>query len=311
MNKSMPTVIESLKNKNNLKFIFIGGKGGVGKTTSSCALSIALSDIKQKVLLISTDPAHNISDVFQQKFSAEPTLVNGTNNLFALELDPKIQLTKLFKLGEDNDLFSKINDFISSFPGLDELFCLANTMDYLKEQDFELIVFDTAPTGHTLKMLEFPQNFSETFKNIEGVLSKISMLLDTSNSIMSQVDKFKGKIEEILNIFKDNEQTTFVGVCIPSYLSICETERLVQELMRFDIDINNIIVNQINFPEDNCENCIAKYKIQKKYIDQIIELYDDFSLAFCNMLDFEVKGIDKLRLYIKELEEHKDIPEIN
>lgn len=107
----------------------------------------------------------------------------------------------------------------------------------------------------------------------------------------------KQKIVEVNNQFKDPEKTTFIAVCIPEFLSLYETERLAIELAKFEIDIHNIVINQVCFPESKspCRKCTARRKMQDKYITQLNEIYDDFHLIVNPQLDEEVRGIEKLK----------------
>lgn len=163
------TLNELISNK-EIKFIFVGGKGGVGKTTTSSSIAIELSKKRGKTLLISTDPAHNLSDAFKQKFTSEPTQVNGLPNLMALEIDPKKStgLKTMFKdfdengaLGEFTKDFGFMQEMLSQTPGIDEVVVFGDMMKMAKTMDVEVVVFDTAPTGHTLKLLGFPQVFEK------------------------------------------------------------------------------------------------------------------------------------------------------
>lgn len=121
--------------------------------------------------------------------------------------------------------------------------------------------------------------------------------------LFEQLDVMKQKIVEVNNQFKDPEKTTFIAVCIPEFLSLYETERLAIELAKYEIDIHNIVINQVCFPEKEspCRKCLARRKMQDKYITQLNEIYDDFHLVVNPQLDEEVRGLDRLREFGKLL----------
>lgn len=173
--------------------------GGVGKTTCSCSLAIQLSKVRRNVLLISTDPAHNLSDAFRQKFSRKPTLVNGFTNLFAMEVDPTPEESELAMLtgAEGGDGF--LTDLATSIPGIDEAMSFAEVMRQVQSMDYQTIVFDTAPTGHTLRLLQFPTTLQKGLEKIVALKGTIGGMLGPVSLHGSETRVFWGDVEE--NIF--------------------------------------------------------------------------------------------------------------
>ncbi|GAX82163.1 hypothetical protein CEUSTIGMA_g9591.t1 [Chlamydomonas eustigma] len=305
--------LQSLVDQHDLKWIFVGGKGGVGKTTCSSSLAVQLAAVRQSVLIISTDPAHNLSDAFKQKFTKTPTLVEGFTNLFAMEVDPNPDVGGMEQLEWAQDSF--LTELAGSIPGIDEAMSFAEVMKQVQTLDYSCIVFDTAPTGHTLRLLNFPTI-------LEKGLSKVMSLKGAMGGLMGQMgrmlgggdgdptEQIMGKMEGMLDIvkkineqFKDPDLTTFVCVCIPEFLSLYETERLVQELAKYEIDTHNIVINQVIYPDTvgGSKLLEARVRMQQKYLDQFYDLYEDFHIVKMPLLEEEVRGVDALKLFSRNL----------
>ena len=242
--------LQNLIDSPTLRWIFVGGKGGVGKTSTSCSLAAALSHHRQSVLLISTDPAHNLSDAFGQRFNRNATLVNGYSNLYAMEIDPTVEVTESMDVLNDTTTQALLSEVVSSIPGIDEAMAFAELMKSVTSMQYSTIVFDTAPTGHTLRLLSFPSLLDRALARLLALRSKFSALFSqmsaltgisaSEDSVVSKLEATKATVDLITQQFKDPELTTFVAVCIPEFLSLYETERLVQELAKFEIAIDNV-----------------------------------------------------------------------
>ena len=202
-----------------------------------------------------------------------------------------------------------MKDLMASVPGIDEATSFGEVMRSLDDYNFDVIIFDTAPTGHTLRLLNFPRILEKGLLKLMEMKDKFGGMMSQAQSMMGgmdpqamqkkmfdTLDSTKAKIEEINNQFKDPEKTTFVAVCIPEFLSMYETERLAIELAKQEIDIHNIVINQVLFPDPSqgCKKCMARRKMQEKYLTQIQEIYDDFHLTVNPQLDEEVRGHELL-----------------
>lgn len=221
--QQFPPSLQNIVDQKTLKWIFVGGKGGVGKTTISSSLSILLSQTREKVLIISTDPAHNLSDSFNQKLGSTPTKISGLGNLWGCEIEPKKadpndadSLNALLGVNSDPSTMNILNDLVTSVPGIDEAMSLGYIMKIVKDLDFSCVVFDTAPTGHTLRLLNFPQIMDKglekllTFREkMGGIVQSLGMLGganwdQTFEKIFYSISSLKESIEMINTQFKDN-----------------------------------------------------------------------------------------------------------
>ncbi|EEF50447.1 arsenical pump-driving atpase, putative [Ricinus communis] len=300
--------VQNILEQDTLKWVFVGGKGGVGKTTCSSVLSILLARVRSSVLIISTDPAHNLSDAFQQRFTKTPTLVNGFTNLFAMEVDPNVENEDV---GGSDGMDSVFSELASAIPGIDEAMSFAEMLKLVQTMDYSVIVFDTAPTGHTLRLLQFPSTLEKGLQKMMSLKSKFGGLLNQvtrlfgiddefgEDALLGRLEGMKDVIEQVNKQFKDPDLTTFVCVCIPEFLSLYETERLVQELTKFEIDTHNIIINQVIYDEEDVESKLlkARMRMQQKYLDQFYMLYDDFHITKLPLLPEEVTGVESLKAF--------------
>merc|ERR1711920_575777 len=230
-----------------------------------------------------------------------------------------------------------MGELTSSIPGIDEAMSFSELMKQVNSLDYDVVVFDTAPTGHTLRLLSFPTILDKALGKIlelkdrfGGLIGQASALFNNSNpgqlqdALLGRLEETRAIINKVNDIFQDPAMTTFVCVCIPEFLSIYETERLVQELSKFGIDSHNIVVNQVLFPEKDaeelaewyegtkdklpaeareiCSKMMARKRMQDKYIGQCFDLYgEDFNVTLMPLLDFEVRGVDKLKDFSENL----------
>jgi len=304
-----------LKNK-ELKFILFGGKGGSGKTTSAAATALYLEKTtKKKILVVSTDPAPSLGDSFDVEIGNKITQIK--DNLWAIEFDSKelledfrkknIEVIKaLVERGtylekEDIELFENL-----AAPGMDEVMAIIKIADFLKTKAYDLIILDTAPTGHTKVLLSLPQ-LMEGWLKVMGLMQEKHRYLMRhwrGKYVNDEADEFleetQADITEVKNLLKNHDLTEFVPVTIPEPMSILETEDLIEHLDGLDIKGESIIANRILFPEE-CEFCKERAKIQEKYIKMIDEKFKKFQISEMPLFPEEIRGEKDLLEYAKIL----------
>lgn len=305
----------------------------MGKTTSSCSLAVSLTATRKSVLLVSTDPAHNLSDAFSQKFSAEPTRVNGFENLDAMEVEPPAENALpppadlppdlVQAIGSPEAVSAMMGDIGNAIPGIDEAMAFGTLMRSVREMEYDVVVFDTAPTGHTMRLLGFPGLLEKGLHIFRGLIDRFGPMASTMastmgmpgmdmNEMVSKIESMSDITKEVSSTFENPDKCTFVCVCIPEFLSVFETERLVQEVGKFGISVNNIVVNQIIRAEDIADQQKAeslynsRMSMQARYMEQIVELYgEDFHITAMPLLPGEVRGKEALTNYSKLLLDEK------
>lgn len=311
------------------KYIIVGGKGGVGKTSMSAAISTAFADRGQTTLIVSTDPAHSLSDAFNQSVTGgEPVPVSSVDNLYAQEVDPE-SMKKTFKMmndlnkGKSSSLagmedmgLDELNSLFDTIPpGFDEAVALVEIVKYIegdKEYSkFDRIIFDTAPTGHTLRLLALPDFLNGFFGKIISMKSKFGNVMsqfknmfgndvNMDNSV-AEMEELKRSMNMVRELFRDEVQTEFVVATIPNMMAIAESQRLVDELNKEKIPVRHLFLNLVQPPNEDCTFCAARFKEQRQNIKYIQQELGDLKISMVQSFDKEIKGAAALRAMAAQL----------
>jgi arsenite-transporting ATPase len=283
------------------KYIFYSGKGGVGKTTMATATAVHYALTGKKTLIVTTDPASNLADVFEQEIGHKIVPIRGIENLFAMEIDPdeatreyKERIIGPFREIMPQDVIATLEEQFSS-PCTTEIASFDRFIDFMEANEYEILIFDTAPTGHTIRLLELPVDWS---KHIEESAKGSGQ---TCLGPVQAIQESKNKYDRATALLRDPERTTFVFVMRPEELSLYETVRAMKELIAIGIRSARIIVNGI-LPKEVCDIDFfkKKYESQQKIIRQTDEIFNG-SRRYMLLRDGEVKGINILKSVAQEL----------
>ena len=277
-------VFEEMSSIRTRKYYLVGGKGGVGKTSLSASLAVKFATSGQHpTLIVSTDPAHSLSDSLAQDVSSGvPVAVEGTDGmLWAMEIDTSQAKSEFSEFSKSADFTKGASDFMGSVglsgisdslqdlklgelldtppPGLDEAIAIAKVVQFTKDEKyakFTRIVFDTAPTGHTLRLLSLPEFLDKSIGKIVRLRQKLTSAGDMVKGLFGQenqnqdaavekLENLKKRLQEVKDLFRNKETTEFVIATIPTVLGMSESGRLLKSLRDETVPCTKIVINQI------------------------------------------------------------------
>ena len=289
--------------KNVTKFIFFSGKGGVGKSTRSCATATWLAEKGYKTLLVTTDPAPNLADIFAQEIGHRVTSINGVANLSAIEINPDIAsdeykeriIAPMRELLNEKNL-RVIKEQLNS-PCVEEVAAFDKFIEFMDDPQYDVVIFDTAPTGHTIRLLELPSGWSETLQNSASTCIGPGASLQTA----------KSKYEKAISYLQDRGRTSFIFVLRPENASLLETKRSSEELSKLGIATSALIVNGL-LPDEACTDDFftKKKEGEQKIVRKINSEFKDVMKTFYPLKAFEVSGLKLLEMVGSFLYEGKE-----
>lgn len=273
------------------KFVFYSGKGGVGKTSMACTTGVHYADMGLKTLLVTTDPAANLSDVFHQEIGHKITQIHGVDNLFGMEIDSN-EATREYKersLAPLRELFDeefvKVADEQLSGPCTEEMASFDKFIDYMDQDEYDVVVFDTAPTGHTIRLLELPVDWS---KHIDDA-SKGSG--QTCMGPVALIQDSKAKYDMAIEKLRNPSVTEFIFVMQADEASYNETKRSIDEIETLGIKTTGVIVNGL-IPKEEALGPFfkRKYELQQDYLKRVKAELKNVSIKTMDLFSEEVKG---------------------
>ncbi len=280
------------------RHIFFSGKGGVGKTSMACIIAVKTASAGYRTLLLTTDPAAHIGNVLEKPVTDEASAILEIPNLYAAKIDQK-RATEEYKHHILEDARKKFNsetvmameEELNS-PCTEEMAAFQKFVAFASEDEYEVIVFDTAPTGHTLRLLELPMDWSRQLELKAGVATEIS----------EEDKRQKERFDRVIDRMKDPEISTFAFVMYPEKTPIVEAHRASEELGTLGIRTHLAVANLV-IPEEQAATpfFMKRRAMQLKYIDEIRDRFKDAELVTVPMYETEIKGLEVLKRAANEI----------
>jgi arsenite-transporting ATPase len=293
------------------KILFFGGKGGVGKTTCASATAVEASRRGRRVLLVSTDPAHSTSDIFEQPLGPKEREIEP--GLFGLEIDAtfearryvdqvKQQIAELFSPAILKEASKQI-EMAATMPGVEEVALFERMSELIVDRDdqYDLVVFDTAPTGHTLRLLQMPEMMTAWVR----ALSKTRRAMLTEDPgpdpVLTALEARRERLQIVRARLMQARVAAFVLVLIPERLPIEETARALDTLASSDVHVAGLIVNRVLPDQPDGAFLGARRRQEQVYLDEIERRFARLPRLRLAQRESDVHGIGQLEAIGREV----------
>ena len=284
-------IAERISPKGQRRAVFFAGKGGVGKTVASCVTAVWLARQGYKTLLLTTDPAAHIGDVLGEPVGDEATPVEGVQNLWAAKIDPKATaevykqriLDDARQRGRPAASIKVMAEELDS-PCTEEMAAFDKFIDFASQADWQAIIFDTAPTGHTMRLIELPMDWSQ----------QIDVKVFASVDTPAADDVAKRRFGDVIEMMRDPARSTFAFVMYPESTPILEAYRAAEELRTVGITAGLVVANFV-IPAEQATTPFTQSRraMQEKYLKEITQRFA-VPVVQVPLLAHEVKGIPML-----------------
>lgn len=294
-----------------MRIILYTGKGGVGKTSIAAATALRLSKEGKKVLVLSTDQAHSLSDSFDQKLSGEAKEIS--KNLWGMEIDVVAESEKVW--GNMNDYLKTLltakaeggmeAEELLVFPGLEELFSLFKLLEIYEEGFYDVVIVDCAPTGETLSLLKFPEKFGafvrkflpmerKLTKAAGPAIEKLMKLPMPKDNVFEDMEKIMQKLSQLQKLMLDKDVVSLRIVTTPEKIVIREAKRSFTCLHLYDYNVDAVIVNKV-YPKEALSGYFNQWaKLQKEGLSEIRQAFSQVPKFYLPLNRRELKGKEAL-----------------
>lgn len=293
--------------------IMIGGKGGVGKTTCASAIALHFSSLGKKTLIISSDPTPSLSDIFEFQIGDQEKPIPNASSLYGIEISSDVVLKKWKErfgpeIYEVVSSFASVDydfvDYIGGAPGIEEEYMLNYILELVEGGQYDLVVWDTAPAGHTLRLLHLPQIFlrhleaaTKFYMNLYSYFEKLKesvKLRKGKRSLLEIISGWEALAEKVIQFIRDPEKSEFIIVTIPEALGVRQTERIIKDFDAYELRVNHLIVNYVIRKAD-CDFHKARKEMQQHYLNVLNELYGRrIGIIETPLFPHEVKGVERI-----------------